>query len=138
MFNKTFLARILPGSIFSLVLVPFFANAAIVPCGAAGDPCNFCDLFTLVNNIVNFFVKDLAFPLAIVALLYGSVMWITAGGDPGKVEKGRKAITYAIYGIVIVFAAWLIVDTVLKALLEGGVGNIKGWGPWYEIPQNCG
>ncbi len=137
MFNKTFLARILPGSIFALALIPFYANAAIVSCGGPGDACNFCDLFTLVDRIVNFFVKDLAFPLAIVGLLYGGVMWITAGGDPGKIDKGRKAIEYAVYGVIIVFAAWLIVDTVLKALLDGGVGNIKGWGPWNKIPT-CG
>ncbi|NOY35352.1 MAG: hypothetical protein GXP44_00235, partial [bacterium] len=83
---------------------------------------------------IYFLMLSIALPLAIVALIYGGFMWITAGGNPGKIDKGRKAIEYAIYGMIFAFGAWLIVDTVLKGLLSGGLGEIKGWGPWNKIP----
>jgi len=136
-FKKTLAANAAPLAAFFWALIPFAANAALVLCGTSGHPrdCNFCDLFILAQTIIYFLMLEIALPLAIVALIYGGFMWITAGGDPGKVTKGRKAIEYAVYGMVFAFAAWIIVDTVLKALLAGGLGNIQGWGPWNKIPS---
>ncbi len=135
--KKTVLAKVVSLAIFSVALVPFAANAALVLCGTSDYPkeCNFCDLFILAQTVIYFLMLSIALPLAIVALLYGGFMWITAGGDPGKVTKGRKAIEYAVYGMIFAFAAWLIVDTVLKGILKGGLGNIEGWGPWNKIPS---
>lgn len=134
-FKKSFVAKAASLAIFSLALVPFAANAALVLCGTSTtSACNFCDLFILAQTIIYFLMLEIALPLAIVALIYGGFMWITAGGNPGKIDKGRKAIEYAIYGMIFAFAAWLIVDTVMKGLLYGGLGKIRGWGLWNKIP----
>jgi len=133
--KKKFLAKAVSLAIFSLASIPFVASAALVLCGTlTTKACNFCDLFILAQTIIYFLMLEIALPLAIVALIYGGFMWITAGGDPGKVTKGRKAIEYAVYGMIFAFGAWLIVDTVLKGLLSGGLGKIQGWGPWNKIP----
>ncbi len=145
MLSKTFLTTILSLTIFSLILLPFALFAAspgIVQCGTQEDasgnisnPCTVCDLFTLVDRVVDFMLEVVAFPLAVIMFLYGGFMWITAGGDSAKITKGRKAIEYAVYGMIVAFAAWLIIDTILKALLAGGLGKIQGWGFWHSIPQ---
>lgn len=40
--------------------------------------------------------------------LYGGIYWITAGGDAKKIENARSKITQALYGIIIMFAAWAV------------------------------
>ncbi|NOY35363.1 MAG: hypothetical protein GXP44_00315, partial [bacterium] len=82
-FKKIFLAKAASLAIFSLALVPFAANAALVLCGTKDYPqaCNFCDLFILAQTIIYFLMLSIALPLAIVALIYGGFMWITAGGN---------------------------------------------------------
>ncbi|MCX7928483.1 MAG: pilin [Patescibacteria group bacterium] len=43
-------------------------------------------------------------------LLWGGIEWILAGGDKNKTEEARGRITGALIGLVIVFAAWAIVN----------------------------
>jgi hypothetical protein len=46
-------------------------------------------------------------------MLYGAFTWITAAGDPKKLEEARRTITYAIFGIVFVVVAFLLVRIVM-------------------------
>jgi len=57
--------------------------------------------------------------LAVVYLVYGGVLYITAGGDAEKAGKGRIAITNAIIGIVIVLAALIIYNGVIGSFRGG-------------------
>lgn len=50
--------------------------------------------------------------LAVVYLVYGGIMYITAGGNPEQATKARTAIINAIIGIVIILASFLIVNWV--------------------------
>ena len=45
-------------------------------------------------------------------LVWGGIKYITAGGDKGQTEAARGQITAALIGLVIVFAAWAIVNLV--------------------------
>lgn len=45
-------------------------------------------------------------------LIIGGIKYITSGGDKGKAESARGMITAALIGLVIVFAAWAIVQLV--------------------------
>lgn len=102
-----------------LMLLPFFASAIVlVPC--SGPDCTVCLLFLGVKNIINFLTLILAMPLAVVILIYGGVMLLTSAGSEDKIKKGKTAIWMAVWGLVIVLAAWLIIDTILKALVEPG------------------
>ncbi len=47
--------------------------------------------------------------VAVVYLIYGGLLYITAGGDAEKATKGRTAIVNAIIGIIIIALAFLIV-----------------------------
>lgn len=52
-----------------------------------------------------------------IMLLVGGVKYIVSGGDKGKTEAARGQITAALIGLVIVFAAWAILQ--LMATLLG-------------------
>ncbi|MBI5045249.1 MAG: hypothetical protein HZC02_04945 [Candidatus Levybacteria bacterium] len=54
--------------------------------------------------------------LSVIMIMYGGIRWITAGGDKTKVQTARSTITYAIIGLVIVMAAFLII-TLLSRIL---------------------
>ena len=45
-------------------------------------------------------------------LIFGGIKYITSGGDKAKAESARGMITAALIGLVIVFAAWAIVQLV--------------------------
>lgn len=45
-------------------------------------------------------------------LVIGGIKWIASGGDKSQTEAARNQITAALVGLVIVFAAWAIVQLI--------------------------
>jgi len=45
-------------------------------------------------------------------LVIGGIRWIASGGDKTQTENARNQITSALVGLVIVFAAWAIVQLI--------------------------
>jgi hypothetical protein len=50
-------------------------------------------------------------------LVVGGLMYITAAGDEGRVETGKKIVTYAVIGIAVALSALVIVTQVAKLLV---------------------
>lgn len=61
--------------------------------------------------------------LAVIYLIWSGVLYITAGGDTGKADKGRTGIVNAIIGLVIISAAYLLVRFVGGAI--SGANDLK-------------
>jgi hypothetical protein len=57
-------------------------------------------------------------------LLWGGLQYILSGGDKGKTEAARGQITAALIGLVIVFAAWAILQ-LMSAFLGVDLGNFN-------------
>ena len=57
---------------------------------------------------------------------------LTSRGDPKQLEQGKAAISNAVIGLIIAFAAWLIVNTLLVTL--GFQVPFKNAMPWNEFP----
>ncbi len=126
-----------------MLILPFLVSAALVPCGttltgpmASNRACTVCDFFVLIKNIVDFLTEYVAMPIAVIILIYGGVTLITAGGSEEKIKKGKNALWQAVWGLLIVFAAWLIIDTIIKWLVVGSSFQFP-FGPWNAIPS-CG
>lgn len=72
--------------------------------GALTIPAIISALITLVlivAAVVFFFI-----------LVIGGIRWITSGGDKANTESARNQITAALVGLVIVFAAWAIIQLI--------------------------
>ncbi len=82
-----------------------------------------------VKNVFDFGVEA-AITLAVLYTVYGGFVILTSGGDKSRYTTGRKAIINAIIGVVIALGAWIIVDTILRAIGGGGV-NLQ---PWTKLP----
>lgn len=84
-----------------------------------------------VIRIVNFALGFLGL-LAVIIVIYGGVLYVTAAGEDEKTGKGKKAITYATIGLLIVLGSFAFVNTVIKG--AGGGGGEKQ----YFVGANTG
>ena len=50
-----------------------------------------------------------------VLIIFGGVQWMTAGGSEEKIKKARDRIVHAIIGLVIILAAYTLVNFIFQA-----------------------
>lgn len=89
--------------------------STIIPCT---DKCTFSDVFRLLNNIISFFFTTLLIPIFIIILMYSGYQYIAAQGDPSKIANLKKILRNIALGIIIVLCAWLVVRTIMLAVLN--------------------
>jgi hypothetical protein len=77
----------------------------------------YTDLNELIIDALNLLIGAAAV-VCVAVLIFSGIMYITASGDEAKIEKATKSLTYAIVGLVISFIAVLLVQFVLKNLLQ--------------------
>ena len=131
--------------ILGLFFIPFQADAAgLVPCGGEGEPaCDFCDILQLGDNIVTFFLfpsAELGNGIGIVPLVagllfaVGGIFLLFGAGNPSFYEKGKQTLTAVVIGLLIVYGAWVFINTFLTFI---GFVNFTGPGAgWWQI--SCG
>lgn len=93
-------------------------NDTDVPGRIAGNTGGQGDFRTLLLTFVDFFLGFLGL-LAVLMVIYGGFLYLTAAGDEGKTETGKKVILYSVIGIVIILIAFALVNTVLSGLAQG-------------------
>jgi hypothetical protein len=80
------------------------------------DNKNFGSLTSLtLPGIVSGLIRGALVVAAVVfffILVIGGIKWIASGGDKAATEGARNQITAALVGLVIVFAAWAIVQLI--------------------------
>ncbi len=69
-----------------------------------------------VSYFVNLWrvVISLGSILVMVYFIWGSIDWITSGGDKGKVETARTKITSAVIGLIILVSSFTLIGFVGK------------------------
>lgn len=72
----------------------------------------------LLLTFLNFFLGFLGL-LAVLLVIYGGFLYMTAAGDDGKTENGKKVILYAVVGIIIILISFALVNTLLLGLPAG-------------------
>lgn len=81
------------------------------------------DLKATIARIINIALGFLGI-LAVVFILYGGFMWMTAAGNEEQVGKARKMIVQAVVGLAVIFAAWVIANFAISQLQD--VTNVGG------------
>ena len=66
------------------------------------------DLIANINRLLNtvFLIAGIT---AFLYAIYGGFLYLTAGGEPANADKGRKALTNAIIGVIIISLSFVIV-----------------------------
>lgn len=84
--------------------------------GTAGFGTEPGDLSATIGNIISVVLGLVGF-IFIILVIYGGFLWMTASGDEKKVEKARGIITYAVIGLAIIAAAYMITNFVFTQVL---------------------
>lgn len=116
-------------SIVFLLIAPAIAFAqipTIVPCN--GTDCKLCHIAQLAQNALNAGIYIAVFMSAIL-FAWAGFKYITAGGDPSGAGEAKKIFWNVGIGLVLILAAWLIVDFIMKMLVSEAVLA----GPWNKI-----
>jgi len=141
--RKIFLATLL-----ILFLIPGLTRAIcegpLVPCGrdlndnGKIDPeeqCQFCHLFVLFNNVVDYLLTCLAPIIAVLMLVIGGFYFLIAGPSPARVGRAKSIVTTAIIGITIIMISWVFINTFFTYI---GIAKWTGLGTWWEIDCSGG
>lgn len=83
----------------------------------AGDPATWTkdDISQLIKNAIDLALY-LAGALAVIYLIIGAYQYFTAFGDETKADAGKKTITWAIVGVVIIILSKIIIGEVWRLL----------------------
>lgn len=78
-----------------------------------------------VGNIIKWVIGILGIIL-VGLIIYGGFVYMTSAGNEERVQLAKRILTYAIIGIVIIAAAFIITELVLNALLGGSYSSYSG------------
>lgn len=87
---------------------------AVTPSAINPNSLSGVSLTDFITRVISW-VLYAAGVLVVVYLIYGGILYVTAGGDAEKATKGRTAVINAIIGLVIVLLALAIVSWVTNA-----------------------
>jgi len=98
------------------------------------SPCSFCHFFILINGIWSWILTFLVAPIATLLFAIGGLMLVFAAGNPQQIANGKRIITAAVVGLVVIFGAFIIVGTIFSALgvADTNLGFVD-LGQWFQI-----
>lgn len=107
--------------VFSAIFLTYSAKALAqgggVGVGAGGitikNPLRTEEVIVIINRILNYLIY-ISVPILALMILIGGFQILTARGEPGKITDGRKTITWAVVGFLVI----LISKGIALILLE--------------------
>ena len=80
------------------------------------------DINTVGNFITNIalFLIGIAMTIAVIFIVWGGIMWITARGDETKVKKAKAMVWQGILGALVILAVGVILSSLSNLVVNGG------------------
>jgi len=107
----------------------------LVSCGSGPglEPCtSLCDILHTAIHLIYFGISIAIFLFAPISLAIGGIMILIAGGDTGRLTRGKEILKLTIYGIVIVLASFLVIKLFITA-----IGVKSGYIQGFNDSFNC-
>ena len=122
---------LLPCVLFvALLLVPDYTYAqtaaGLVTCDGSVVPCDFCAFVKMVEGVITFLFGLLTL-LAVMMIVFAGFKLVTSQGNTSAWGEAKNMLVNIIVGFVIIMAAWLIVDTLVKMLANPEVIPLGMW-----------
>ena len=112
--NKFLLGLVMIGLLVSFQHV----HAAVyVPPPPKGIAITLDTIMIIVNDIVTRLI-EIAGVVVVGALVWGGLMWATAGSNEDRVTKAKAVITGALWGALVIFGVFVIISTI-RGLVTG-------------------
>ena len=121
--------------LLAIAFLPLFSHAQgipkqIVPETCTGVNCSCDDLVKLASNVLNYGIFISVFMSALL-FAWAGFRYLTQVASPEGKNQAKEILRNVVIGLVMIIAAWLIVDTLLKTLQK----NVQGNGMWSAL---CG
>lgn len=111
-------------------LLPSVSSAAgFVTC--TGADCDLCDLILMINTIIDWLTM-LSMTIATILFAYAGFKLTSSAGNSGAVSQAKEMMVNVVIGVIIILAAFTIIDTVMKVLIN------DDFGPWNKPAGDCG
>lgn len=115
-----------------------FPGGQIVPCtgvmegksstGETLTPCTVCHIAQVAQNVLNTGIYIAVF-LSGFLFAWAGLLYVTNITNPSGITKAKTLFGSVLIGLLIILAAWLVIDTLMKTLTPNG----GKFGPWNEI-----
>jgi type IV secretory pathway VirB2 component (pilin) len=109
----------------------------LVPCGKSekspGESdgvtksCQFCHLFVMLDGIIDFVTQKIVPPIVVLMIIIAGIMFFFGGGNPSLLLQAKKLITSVVMGLVIMFSAFLIIQTILNVMGVADTNPLHSW-----------
>jgi len=94
-------------------------GAGILPgAGTEGADIKSSVVFAKIIPFVITWAINLAVGLSVIAIILGGYLYLTAYGDQDKMDKGKKALFFAIIGLIIALTAYGVVTILTNIQLS--------------------
>ena len=121
--KKQTIKKMLAG-VMTLALMAAFMMPVVV--GAQGEEIDFAtvasegglgnaNLSSMISGVIKVVMGFLGV-IAVLIILWGGFIWMTAMGEPDKIEKAKNMIKAGVIGLVIIFASYAIASFVMSNL----------------------
>lgn len=85
------------------------------PLGKPGNPLANTNASELIGTIIKGILTVLG-SVSLFMMVWGGFQWLTSAGNTEKVEKGTKTMMWAVIGVVVVLASYVLVNTLTTVL----------------------
>lgn len=143
-FKKSFatlalLSTVFIGGTFSLAPAAVHAEETVIGKPAAGTEskalinyvsescrdlgnCTVCDALKLVGGVAQWLLATIG-ALALLLVVWGGFTWLTSGGNPEKIKKGKDQILGAAFGMVVLLGAWTFINIIFSIFIPTELGK---------------
>lgn len=91
-------------------------NTGLVPCtGDVNDACNFEKFLALASKIFHFLLW-VVIPASTISIVYAGALYVIYPTNEIKRKSAHDILTWAVVGLVITLAGYLIIVTIIKSL----------------------
>ena len=141
--KKFFLILILFLIIAGFLMPTRQADAALIylmehvsdSCMNSGD-CSVCDILRVVYNVGRLIFSAMA-GIALIFLIWAGIGLIFNMGNPEAVAASKKLILHTLLAVLIIMAAYILVNLLLGVLTGTPTGQAFKWQdgrPWFQGP----
>lgn len=107
-------------AIFIANLLPTVVAAQCADSQVICNPLEVNTITAFLGELVRA-ITTLAIPVIVIFIIYSGFLFVTAGGDQGKLETAKKTAFYTMIGSIIILGARLLSDILVNTAGNLGV-----------------
>lgn len=97
---------------------------SLLALSATGTPASAATLYNPLGDrsipeLIGFFIQaalGISGSIALLMVVYGGFLWLTAGGKTDRIEKGKQTLLWSVIGLAVIFGANILATFVINTL----------------------